>query len=92
VEGAMNVLNYYKEKGDNKIVSVFMAPPSLESLKQRLVGRGTETIEQIEKRLSRASEELSLADKYDKVIVLNNIDEGVNEFRNFIKEEIKKHD
>lgn len=50
-------------------VTVMLVPPTKESLRARLTGRGTETPEVIDKRLKRAEEEIKLAEKYDYVVV-----------------------
>lgn len=65
VNGAMNIKNIY----GNRAISIFIMPPSLEVLRQRLIGRGTESMEKIEERLSRAEYEMSFAEKFDEVIV-----------------------
>ena len=48
---------------------IFIVPPSIEELKARLIGRGTETADKIEKRLKRAKEEAQLIESYDYVLV-----------------------
>ena len=58
---------------------VFIEPPSLEVLEQRLRGRGTETEEALEKRLSAAKLELSKKMEYDYRLVNDNLDESVAE-------------
>ena len=68
-------------------VMVFVLPPSLEELERRLVGRGTETPEAIQKRFNAAKEELKLAIQYDYVIVNDNIDAAVEKFNSIIKAE-----
>ena len=50
-------------------VTVFLAPPSLEALEQRLRGRGTETEEKILSRLETAKRELELAPTYDHIVI-----------------------
>lgn len=65
VNGAMNIKRIYGKRA----LSIFIMPPSLDALRQRLTGRGTETIEKIEERLSRAEYEMSFADKFDEVVV-----------------------
>lgn len=50
-------------------LSLFIAPPCLQTLRQRLEGRGTDSPEMIEKRLAKAEYEMGFADKFDKVIV-----------------------
>lgn len=65
VNGAMNIKRIY----GTRAISIFIMPPSLEVLRQRLIGRGTETMEKIEERLARAEYEMSFAEKFDEVIV-----------------------
>jgi len=63
---------------------VMIAPPSLEILKSRLQGRGTETEEEIENRLSRLEYEFSQKDKYDYVIVNDDLEKAIEELENII--------
>lgn len=72
VQGAMTVRSKYPEGA-----FVFVLPPSMEELKRRLVGRGTETEEVVEQRLARALEEIKLVPKYNYVLVNDNIDDAV---------------
>ena len=65
VKGGMHIKEIY---GANAL-TVFVQPPSIEELRRRLLGRGTDTPQVIEQRIERASFEMSFADKYDKVIV-----------------------
>ena len=60
-------------------VLIMIAPPSLEELKARLIGRGTETKEEIENRLSRLEYELSHKDMYDYVIVNDDFEQALSE-------------
>lgn len=60
-------------------VSVFIMPPSLEILKQRLSGRGTETAEVIEKRIGEALREIGEAHKYDYIVVNDVLSDAVND-------------
>ncbi len=69
VEGAAQVKRLYPDA-----VSIMLIPPTIEEMRQRLLGRGTEAIETVEKRLSRAAEEIQLAGEYD-YIVINQRDE-----------------
>ena len=64
VEGAMQVKEIYPDA-----VFIFIVPPSLTELENRLVGRNTETREVIERRLARAKEEMMLAKKYTYIVV-----------------------
>ena len=51
----------------------FIAPPSLQALRERLVGRGTETAETIERRLSVAAREIAAAPEYDFIIINDDV-------------------
>ncbi len=69
VQGALQV-----KKNCPEAVLVFTLPPSYEILRERLIGRGTESMDVVEKRLNTANEELKCADKYDYVIVNDDIE------------------
>ena len=64
VQGALQVMESYPEA-----VSVFIAPPSMEELRRRLVGRNTEPMEIVEQRLETAKKELLKADLYSYIVV-----------------------
>jgi guanylate kinase len=70
VKGGVNLKRLY---GGNAL-AVFIMPPSVEVLKQRLVSRGTDSVENIEKRVAKAAEELTYRDKFDKVLVNDNLE------------------
>ena len=72
VVGALNAKNAFP---DCKLLMI--VPPSLEELKRRLIGRNSETEEEIEKRLSRLEYELSKKDEYDFVIVNDDLEEAI---------------
>lgn len=63
---------------------VMVVPPSMEELKRRLKGRGTETDEQIENRLSRIEYEIAQQDKYDYVIVNEDLEKAIAEVESII--------
>ena len=65
VKGAIHVR---KQFGD-ECLSIFIQPPSVEALEQRLKGRGTETAESIQTRLNKARYELSFQEHFDKTVV-----------------------
>jgi guanylate kinase len=60
-------------------VQVFIAPPSEEALRTRLIGRGSDSGEQIERRLAVAGEELEARDEFEHVIVNDRLDDAVQE-------------
>lgn len=72
VQGAMKVREAYPDA-----VLLFIAPPSLSTLKSRLIGRGTESLEAIEKRFATAFSELEMMDRYDYIIVNEVVDVAV---------------
>ncbi len=78
--GAKKVKQNYPEA-----VMVFVLPPSLEELKARLVGRGTETKESLAKRLEAAKNELRLAPDYDYVLVNDIIEDAAYKLNTIIK-------
>jgi guanylate kinase len=73
VKGGLRLKEYFKERA----LSIFVQPPSVEELKNRLIHRGTESIELIEERLKRSSLELNFASKFDVVIVNDDIQQTV---------------
>ena len=60
-------------------VQVFIAPPSNDVLRERLIGRGTDSPETIRARLDQAEEELAAKDEFDHVIVNDDLNEAVRE-------------
>ncbi|RMF59740.1 MAG: guanylate kinase [Bacteroidetes bacterium] len=75
VKGAMNVKRLF---GDDAFV-IFIRPPSLAVLAERLRQRGTETEESLRTRLERAAHELEYADRFDAVVVNDNLDRATEE-------------
>ena len=82
VHGGMNIKAYYGEQA----LSVFIQPPSIEALRQRLENRGTETPEVIQKRIERAEYELTYADKFDTVVINDDLDTAKAEALQKVKE------
>lgn len=79
VKGALKV----KEKCPDAVM-IFIAPPSMEILRNRLTGRGTECQEVIERRLAEASCELCRLDEYGYVVVNNDLETAVNHVESII--------
>lgn len=82
VKGGMNLKRYF---GDDAL-SLFVMPPSMAVLEQRLRSRGTDTEESIKKRLSRAKEELKLASQFDYVVLNDDLDTAVEDAIHAVKE------
>ena len=79
VVGALNVKKVFPE-----LVLVMIAPPSIEELKRRLIGRGSETEESLKIRLSRLEYELAQKDKYDYYIVNDDLETAIAEVEKII--------
>ncbi len=77
VNGGRNLKRYF---GDQAL-SIFVMPPSLEVLEQRLRNRGTDSEEAIAKRLGRSAEELKQAPHFDRTIVNDDLRHAVSETR-----------
>lgn len=86
--GAVNIINKYKEENrENELISIFITPPSIEELRNRILGRQSESEEEINSRIEKAKIELEYK-KYFKYIVKNdNIKEAVNQIKQIIKGE-----
>lgn len=82
IQGARQV----REKMPEAVL-VFVIPPSMEELRRRLVGRGTDSPEAIEGRLLRAREEYAEADFYDYLIVNDDADEAAADFSAIVRAE-----
>ena len=85
VNGALQV----KEKFDNCIL-IFLIPPSMEELSHRLITRNTESKETIEDRLTRAHEEIKLIDKYDYIVINDDVDKAVEKINMIVSAESLK--
>ena len=81
VKGALNVKRIY---GDRALL-VFIQPPSVECLKQRLIGRGTDAMDVIESRVAKAEYEISFAPQFDNVIVNDVLEEAVKQTETLLK-------
>ena len=86
VKGGCNIKRQY----GNKALSIFIQPPSIEELRRRLEGRATDAQEVIEQRLSKASYELTFADKFDIVIVNDDLEKAKADTLNAINEFLNK--
>jgi guanylate kinase len=75
VKGGLNLKKYFGDKA----LSIFVSPPSFNELKRRLEARGTETPQSLQKRLTRAKEELTYIDKFDTIIINDDIEKAKKE-------------
>lgn len=87
VLGGQNIKKHYGQRA----LSIFIQPPSIEVLRQRLEGRGTDSPEVINDRIARAEFELSFADKFDYAVVNDDLQQAQAEalalIQNFLKDE-----
>ena len=81
VKGGVNIKRYY---GDEAL-SLFIQPPSVEELRHRLTGRGTDTAEAIEERLAKAEYELTFALQFDHVVVNDDLETAKQEALQLVK-------
>lgn len=70
VKGGINIKKFYGERA----MSLFIQPPSVEELRRRLEGRGTDTPEAIENRLAKAEYEMTFAPQFDHIVVNDNLE------------------
>ena len=82
VKGGVNVKRMYGDEA----VSVFIQPPSVEALRSRLVGRGTETEDAIEQRVARAEFEIGYAPQFDHTVVNDDLTEAIENVSKILKE------
>ncbi len=75
VKGGVNI----KKQFGDQALAVFVKPPSVEVLKERLIGRNTETKETLKKRLDRAVYELGFEDKFDVILINDNLEKAKEE-------------
>ncbi len=80
VKGGVNLKKYF---GDQAL-SVFIQAPSVEVLRERLVKRGTDSAEDIEKRVAKAAEEMTYAPKFDRILVNDDLPTALAEAENMV--------
>jgi guanylate kinase len=84
IKGGINVKKFFGDRA----LSLFIQPPSVEELRKRLVGRATDSTEQIEERLAKAEYEMSFAPQFDQIIVNDDLDtakaDTLKTIRNFL--------
>lgn len=82
VQGALQIKNAYPEG-----IFIFILPPSMDELRMRIIGRGSETEESLKRRLGEAEREISHLDQYDYCVVNEDLYEAVNRVAAIIKAE-----
>jgi len=88
VVGGCNLKQYFGQQA----LSIFIMPPNIEVLRERLLLRKTETPEAIDVRVSRAEFELSFSDNYDVIILNDAVETAVEQTRKVVTEFLKKQE
>lgn len=89
VQGALQIKQNYDEA-----VFIFLLPPTMEELKSRIIKRGTESMEDIERRYSNAFKEIEFLGKYDYFVINNQVEDAVRDIESIIRAEklrVKRH-
>ena len=86
VQGAMQVRNKC-----TRCILIFLSPPSLEALEQRLRLRGTESEENVRIRLRNANDEMNLASGYDYLVINDSVEDAVHRIREIILSERNRY-
>ncbi len=85
IQGALKIKERFPEA-----LLIFVMPPSADELKRRLVGRGTETMEVIDKRMRRAGQEAAGITSYDYILINDALDQCVEEMHQLIQAQHKR--
>lgn len=85
VKGGLNL----KKKFPDCSLAVFVMPPSMEDLKQRLIKRGSENDESLAQRLNKAKEEIGYASQFDVVLINNQVEKAFMEAERIVRDFIK---
>ena len=85
VVGGLNIKKYY----GSEALAIFVKPPSVEELENRLRNRSTETEEKIQMRIAKAEHELSFAEQFDVVLINSDLEKACKEAKKLIQEFLK---
>ncbi len=85
VKGALNMKNFY----NNEVLTIFVKVPDLLTLKERLINRGTETEEKINSRIERAKHELLYENKYDYILLNNDLEIAIETITKEIEQYVR---
>lgn len=86
VMGGLNLKRIFGEQA----CAIFIMPPSIEVLRQRLIGRGTDSLEKIEQRIAKAEFELAKAPEFDHIVINDDLEEAVRETTEIISDFLNK--
>ena len=80
-----NLTSSLKKYFGVQALSIFIMPPSIEELEQRLISRATDDLETIKTRVSKAEEEMTFQKEFDKIVINTDLDTAKKETENLIK-------
>ncbi len=86
VLGGINIKTYYGKEA----LSIFIQPPSIDSLRERLVGRATDAPEIIEERVAKAALELTYAPSFDKIVINDDLEEAKQQVFSLVSDFIEQ--
>lgn len=86
VKGGLNI----KRQFGDQALAIFIAPPNMEALKERLLKRGTETPKMIQKRIEKAAYEMSFAPQFDKIIINDDLEKAKKEIEETVRDFLNK--
>ncbi|NDV46384.1 guanylate kinase [Paludibacter sp. 221] len=87
VVGGLNIKKQYADKA----LAIFIAPPSVSALEERLKGRATDSPEKIAERINKAEYEMTFAPQFDQIIVNDDLEQAKTEAENVIREFLLKN-
>lgn len=82
VKGGCNIKKFY----GSRALSIFIQAPSIDELKKRLEGRGTDSAEAISKRIAKASYEMTFAPQFDHIVVNDDLEKAEEETYQLVKD------
>lgn len=85
VVGGLNLKSYFGEQA----LAIFVVPPSVKALRERLIGRGTETDETLMKRVDKAEKELMRAHEFEVMILNDNLEHALEESERIVADFLK---
>lgn len=85
VMGGMRLKSIFGERA----MSVFVMPPSVETLRQRLLSRATDSLQTIEKRVAKAEYEMTFADRFDHIVINDDLQTAIAQVTDLVAEFIK---
>lgn len=85
VDGGLNLKHAFNEKA----LAIFVMPPSLDRLRERLESRDTETTESVNRRMKKAPKEIEKCVDFDKIILNDNLSEAFKKAENMVREFLK---